>query len=419
MPKTDSLKSTLEPATKTLKVLFICHDGALYGSQESLLQLISSLNPQEITVYVSIARPGPLVEKLEALPQVHVLHHQRIGWFKHDPRSGLARICDILSLIYSCLFRLTGTMTHIHQYDIELVHTNSVVSLEGALAAWLMRIPHVWHIRELFYWDNPKLFPTLGKRLTRFIIECLSSRILCISSAVQKQFNAVSKAVLVPNAFLPPPESSAILNRDYLLPTESQCLFQLGYVGRISEGKRLHLLLQALSLLKQQHSSFPFHLTVVGGFVDVPYQTLIETMIQDLDLSKHVNLVGYQTKEVLYQYYAQWDCLVLPSLNEPFGRVLIEAMSFGLPCIASNSGGVPDIITQLDVGVLFQPDSAEDLAAQLNALFFVPDTVLAAKHRQAISQAARRSALDRFNIESHKASILSVYKACLTRQESI
>ena len=427
MPEPNSLKTRTshpEPALKSLpsplKILFICHDGAVYGSQESLLQLLSSINPQEVTAYVSVARPGPLLEKLEVLPQVHVLNHQRIGWFKHDPRSWFSRICDILSLLYGCVFRLVSIITHIHKYDIELVHTNSVVSLEGALAAWVMRVPHVWHIRELFYWDNPKLFPTLGKHLTRLIIERLSSRIICISSAVQQQFIHLPKTVLIPNAFFPPPESSVILEQDSLLKTQSPCLFQLGYVGRISEGKRLHVLIEALSRLKQQHppdTPFPYYLTVVGGFVDIPYQTRVERLVKDLDLSQHIALVGYQSKEVLYRYYAQWDCLVLPSFNEPFGRVLIEAMTFGLPCIASNSGGVPDIITQLDVGVLFQPDSPEDLAAQLNALFFVPDVTLAAKHRQAISQAARRSALNRFNIESHKASILSVYKACIAEQE--
>ena len=74
-----------------------------------------------------------------------------------------------------------------------MVHTNSFVSLEGPLAAWLAGVPHVWHIRETFTINNPRFQPVIGEKVVRWfcqrITKATGGQLLCISQAVRNQFN--------------------------------------------------------------------------------------------------------------------------------------------------------------------------------------------------------------------------------------
>jgi L-malate glycosyltransferase len=191
-------RSSLSPAP--IRILYICHSGELYGSQESLRLLLAHL-PPTIAPVVSVARQGPLQERLQALPNiVAITTHQRLQWVKHDARNVLQRIGDVLSLLGGAVPRVNRLVHLIKQHHIQLVHTNSLVSLEGALAAWVCGVPHVWHIRELFMLPNPKLHMVLGRWLTKRLVLALSKRVVCISDAVAGQFKGASLVRRIYNA---------------------------------------------------------------------------------------------------------------------------------------------------------------------------------------------------------------------------
>jgi len=87
-------------------------------------------------------------------------------------------------------------------------------------------------------------------------------------------------------------------------------------------------------------------------------------------------------------YLAAFDLFALPSLREGFGSILVDAMQFGLPVVASAVGGIPDIVVDAETGVLVPPGDAAALAAAIASLN--TDTEL----RNAMSEAARRRARD-------------------------
>jgi glycosyltransferase involved in cell wall biosynthesis len=403
------------------RILYICHDGDLYGSQQSLNLIVKYLPKQAYHCFVTIARPGPLQALLEAYPNTTVLAHKRLQWVKHDPRSFLQRIGDAFKLLILALPRTLHVFNTIRREKINVVHTNSTVSLEGALAAALAGIPHIWHIRELFMEKSPKFHLVLGRRISRWIIERFSDRVICISEAVRSQFGEYAeddpdKYLVIHNALELPntEEQIPLLNQSQsdLIRTLSLAalnmpdskLFRIGYIGRLSEGKGFHELLEAFSILKQR--GVLAELAVAGNFVDEAYKARILDAIDENNVRDSVHLLGY--REDLTPLYEVINVLVIPSRSEPFGRVVIEAMIQGVPCIGSNAGGIPEIIEDRLTGLLYPPGDTETLADLIEEL------VDASWKREAIRQNAGRMVRERFNIESQIRTLDECYQSVIT-----
>ncbi len=410
------------PASRPLRILMICHDGTIYGSQESLRLIVENLPADGYHCTVSVARPGPLIDVLSALPNVTVVRHERLQWVKHDARSVFQRIGDLLTLLTLALPRGLAIAKLIRQHRIDVVHTNSTVSLEGALGAALTRTPHLWHIRELFWLESPKFHPVLGRPMMRWLIARLSDKAICISRKVQKQFppNANAETLsletetdlqspfpLIYNALdLKPYLDRAAIGRE----TAARALgvpqyegFQLVYIGRLSAGKGLHELLEVLVLLLENRPVPAVRLLVAGNFVDASYEARIQGQLaENAALREAVRFLGYQAD--LGPVYALADLLVVPSREEPFGRVIIEAMAADVVCVGTDSGGIPEIIESPDVGFLYPPGQPDTLAAIVNTCMQSPDRLAS------IRKNARRMVEKRFTIKRQVEKLNTCYQ---------
>lgn len=404
-----------------IRILFICHDGDLYGSQQSLNLMVRNLPAGSYQCFVSIARPGPLQRLLQEYPNTIVLRHKRLQWVKHDFRTGLQRIGDVLNLLLTAVPRTLYLLSTIYREKINLVHTNSSVSPEGAIAAALAGIPHVWHIRELFMEKSPKFHPVLGRKLTRWFIDRFSDQVLCISSVVLRQFGHYleldpDKYLLLPNALELPPQPDFFPVNDpqraiirtlslKVLGLPDNKAFRIGYIGRLSEGKGFHELLEAFAILRRRNVNV--ELLVAGNFVDEPYKARIEEAVQETCLRYSVRFLGY--REDLKPLYEALDVLVVPSRNEPFGRVVIEAAANGVPCIATNSGGIPEIIDSGETGLLYEPGDVYALAGLIDEL------MSAFWKLETIRQNALRMVYERFNIVMQIRILGECYQSIIAR----
>ena len=132
--------------------------------------------------------------------------------------------------------------------------------------------------------------------------------------------------------------------------------FILG-VGRLCFVKGFDILISAF----QKASIDELDLIIVGEGVE---RQQLNKLINDLDLSKRVFLVGSKTN--LQDYYTQAEIFVLPSRNEGYPNALLEAMSFGCPCIASNCEfGPAEILNDGESGLLVIKENPEALAANI------------------------------------------------------
>jgi glycosyltransferase involved in cell wall biosynthesis len=139
--------------------------------------------------------------------------------------------------------------------------------------------------------------------------------------------------------------------------------FTVGYVGRLHAQKGVDLLLEALASLPGE-----VRLVIVGNG---PEEERLRRLSRDAGMDNRVAWRGAMSHRELPGQYRDMDALVLPSRTGPrwkeqFGRVLIEAMSSGVPVIGSNSGGIPDVIGQ--AGQLFQEGDVRSLASCISRL---------------------------------------------------
>jgi len=142
------------------------------------------------------------------------------------------------------------------------------------------------------------------------------------------------------------------------------------FVGQCAEYKGVEFLLRAFPVLSDQQAT----LDVVGDIAAEPeYFTRLKHSVQELELQDRVTFYGHvNNREILAQFYKRADVFVLPSLVEGFGIVLLEAMSFGLPIVATRAGSIPELVKDGVNGLLVPPADPTALAEAIERLLDSP-----------------------------------------------
>jgi glycogen synthase len=133
------------------------------------------------------------------------------------------------------------------------------------------------------------------------------------------------------------------------------------FVGRLAPQKGVGTLVAAAGLLKH-----PSALVLLVG--DGPERKALEREAKRIGVGDRLHFVGFVAHEELPAVLAHADLLVLPSLYEELGTVLLEAMQAGLPIVASKTGGIPDVIEDGVNGMLVAPGEPEALARAIDRL---------------------------------------------------
>ena len=135
---------------------------------------------------------------------------------------------------------------------------------------------------------------------------------------------------------------------------------RIGYVGRLAPQKRADLLVRAFGRMR-----LPASLVVVG---DGPDRALVERLAAAGPAADRTTLAGFVEHGRVPAVLASLDVLVLPSAYEEMGSVLTEAMAAGLPVVASDVGGIPEVVRHGETGLLVPPGDVDALAAALDLL---------------------------------------------------
>lgn len=173
----------------------------------------------------------------------------------------------------------------------------------------------------------------------------------------------------------------------------------VGLLGRFDKGKGQHILLRAIPAIVKK---FPNTLFVLAGEETAGengFKKELHELCRTLAIEKYVLFLPFT--EHVPKFMAALDLFIMPSFAETFGLVLIEAMAMGLPVIATNSGGVTDLVNHQQTGLLIEPGNVEQVSAAIQTI--LADAQLA----QALGSEARRTALHRFDFEHCVDSLLS------------
>jgi glycogen synthase len=168
------------------------------------------------------------------------------------------------------------------------------------------------------------------------------------------------------------------------------------FVGRLAPQKGVRALVAAAGLLKDPRAQ----VLLVG---DGPERPKLEKEAKRLGVGDRLHFVGFLAHDQLPAVMSHADLLVLPSLYEELGTVLLEAMQAGLPVVASKTGGIPDVIEDGVNGLLVPPSEPEALAHAINRL--LADRKLARR----LSEGAHERAKD-YDWEALAERVLRVYQ---------
>jgi glycosyltransferase involved in cell wall biosynthesis len=147
--------------------------------------------------------------------------------------------------------------------------------------------------------------------------------------------------------------------RDHAMVKRGQMLF----VGTIEHRKGLHLLLEALFLLKSETNNF--FVNLLGGVVESDYYNNLLQKIKEYGLEKNVIFRGRVSDEEKEFYMKTSDFFVFPSLLEGYGMVIIEAMAFGLPVLAFDNSAMPYTIKDGYNGLLIADKDVEQMKQKI------------------------------------------------------
>lgn len=170
----------------------------------------------------------------------------------------------------------------------------------------------------------------------------------------------------------------------------------VGMVAKLWRGKGHLTLLAAMPLIIEQVPNVKF-LIVGEGYL----RSELEAIALKRGLKDYIIFTGFRRDIPLLT--ATFDIAVLPSLFEGLGRVILEAMALGKPVVASNVGGIPEVVDNGVNGFLVPPEDKEALAKAISKL--LKDQEL----RQEMGEKAKRSITDKFAAERMVKEIQKVY----------
>jgi D-inositol-3-phosphate glycosyltransferase len=192
--------------------------------------------------------------------------------------------------------------------------------------------------------------------------------------------------------------------------------FLITYVGRLEERKGIKTLLEAIALADNPS----IQAVIVGGPVsdkpflswqelaEEPYHAYVD-LIDQLGIANQVTFTGGKSQDQLSRYYSAADVTVVPSYYEPFGLTALEAMACGSSVIASRVGGLKTSVVENEVGALFEPRSAQQLAEKIKIFFDQP--LLNAEMRRK----ARPYVEQKFSWKAVAKSVAEVYQELLSK----
>ena len=180
--------------------------------------------------------------------------------------------------------------------------------------------------------------------------------------------------------------------------TQSNSRIELVFVGSNWRLKGLDTLFRAITLLDD--SQLPIHLTVIGSPSEST-RTQYVSLAKKLSLSKQVTFAGRVTRDELPRALANSDMLVLPSYEEALGLAAIEALATGIPVVASNVGGLPEVVRDRICGCLVQPGDVTELTNAIESVMRTPTTESAVHNRQQF--------VERFGLQRLENELRSLY----------
>ena len=189
-----------------------------------------------------------------------------------------------------------------------------------------------------------------------------------LEQLLQAQGLERSKVTLLPHGLKPGLADSDLNDLEPPLPAQPGLILTVGRLAACEPGKGVDTVIRALPQVLRAVPQASY--VVVGDGDD---RRRLQRLAQETGVHQSVHFVGHQGEEELKSYYRKAELFAMPSCQEGFGIVFLEAMAFGKPVIGAASGGIPDIVIDGATGYLVNYGDVDTLADRLVRLLTDPD----------------------------------------------
>lgn len=365
-----------------MRILMLTSSSGLYGAERMILSLAEFLMQNKNFVYLVCLR----------------------SIFKSKPEIYLqAKKKNIPAYLLYCQNKLDMRIilklkNFIKKEGIRIIHSHNYKSnLYGLIVSKISKVPIV---ATLHGWTKESLKIKLYEMLDKVVIRGMDC-IVAVSSSINeklKRMGLEKKTFFIPNGV--DTERFNSLNcqadlRHFYGLNESDLV--IGSVGRLTSEKGFIFLIKAFAKVHSKISNLK--LLIIG---DGPLREILEKEIAKLNLKEKIILAGY--RKDIESFYPLMDIFVLPSLSEGLPLVLLEAMSVGLPVIATRVGGIPYVAGNGEA-ILVPPASIEELEKAI--LFLIKNPFL----RKELGKKAKEKVTSQFSLKKCLEEYLKVYKS--------
>ncbi|MBR0498431.1 MAG: glycosyltransferase family 4 protein [Paludibacteraceae bacterium] len=335
------------------RTLFINHTNDVFGAETVLLSIFKSINADRME-YVHVLEPRYKKTNSDfrraamecGVKNIISLPYKNLG-------GGIIR--NFFVLIYN-IYAATRTALYVKKHNIDTIYSNTSVTCLGCIVALLTRKKHIWHIHEPLteYYISKSTLPVLKK-----LFSYKRNKFVFISRIHEKEwknrFHNISDSCIIYNPIkqIPP----------FLKKPSEKIVF--GYIGSLAVRKNVISLVKAYNAYTIDHiGSSHLLITDNDGDAKKDIHDLVEA---DKNLKNHIIF----TKERnIGNLFKNIDILILPSYSETWGMVATEAMSAGIPVIATKNSGLTDIFENNKEVVYIDPYNISDIT---NALISISD----------------------------------------------
>lgn len=368
----------MNEASRPVRVLIACdhidYDGALHGGGRQLIELTRALDRSLVEPTVCILRKAT---SLGRALQEEGLPFEFFGDARFSPAS-LPRLVRL-----------------IRQRQIDVLHlTDFGAATFGRLAGILTRTPSILQVISHHSEHQARGFPRYVELAYRALAPA-TARTLAISDTVKDfavaHMGAAPEDVevlsypLPEHSFAPPePDEVAALREQHGIGEGDPVI---GCVTRFFPSKGIRYLIEAFARVRTR---VPAAWLVLCG--QGPEERNLRDLAQQLGVTDRVVFAGFQRHP--QRYVAMFDVATVPSIEEAFGLVALEAQALGKPVVASRIGGLQHIVADERSGILVEAGNAAAIAAALIRL--LDDPSLRMRMGRAATVEAQRFSLDRY-----------------------
>lgn len=339
---------------------------------------------------------GPATRQIRQTPAAQWLRENR--WLGYPWRWG-----SISRRLWVRTRRATSLISKlIDEQGVDLVHLNDALPLAepGILAARLRDKPSIVTVRSFTPLDDfhrqISHLPAAGIFTSRPLLEDQRRQ-----GAKFRRERIIYNAIDL-KAFAQDPDRAEV-RAELGLPQNARVVT---VVGRIMRRKGIDIFLEAMARLISENPDL--YGLIVGDveITDVGLDAELQRLAGQLNISDHILFAGHREDVPRLLLASDLLCFV-PTLAEPFGRVLVEGMAAGLPVIGARSGAIPDIVVENETGLLVEPTDPEAQAAAIRQILVNPELA-----RQ-MGEAGRQRASEHFSIERQIAQLDDLYAEVL------